>query len=1118
MGRFVRSAEEVARSFGYHPLSTGLTELLATTRFDRLLVVGGAIPDVVASVGQLRTVVEAELPMGLYWFSGVDSTIVMVVNAGVGSSDGAIVDVDALTEDSPLAAAYDWAESLWDDASTVAAPRFDVGEPVVTRAGGRDTEVRSRRYVAGTWRYELRLDNRSQFLTESALDEAPEYGGPVEWIRGPASTIDRFGATLTRGKLAASLTDTIFSFRATRTVFRPYQFKPVLRLLRTGAARILIADEVGLGKTIEAGLIWTELEARRAADRVLVIAPSSLVPKWRDEMEQRFDFTLGELDRKGLDQFLDRHQKGKLPNRFAYVTSLERLRSWKGLEEFDEDPPQLDLIVVDEAHQMRNVETKSYDLGMRLNDWADARVFLTATPVNLGYSDLANMLELLAPEDFDDPGVLELRLEPNAVLFRVERLLLDRGATGTDRLAVLDELKTMKFGSALMSRPDYPVLREIIGRDVLQPADVVEARRHLADLNALSSAITRTRKAEIDENKALREPHREEVVWSDAERAFYDQYLQWCIRRAEDVGMPLHFAMQMPLRLASACLPAARDVVLGEVDAWAAVQDEDDPSAPTTARSSVPPHQELLAAARRLPEGEDSKFERLLTIVEGLLRQRKQILLFTFSRPTLAYLCRRLGPHARVAVLHGGVPREERREVMAAFRRGAFDMLLANRVASEGLDFEFCSAVINYDLPWNPMEVEQRIGRIDRIGQREQKIHVVTFVNDYTIDEKILTRVLERIGVFENAIGALEPIIQSELSSLQKAVYSFELDAEQKQAKADQFVTAVEAKRAEAEKLAGAAADLLVSNDVDVTGLERELVRGGRYVGQRELAHLLHDWAATANAPGIATVDDVRVTLRGNAVMADQLQDVARRGHRMHAEVADLARSLREEVDLPLVLDQENARTSGGSLLTANHPLVLAAISVPGHRQARHAHIRVADRDAIAPRGRYAVVLARVEGTGDRATRELWGSAVDLSNHRVVPEASDALLAALARGELWPADEPADPEELEAPIVRAADVLDERHTVEQQRRMDEADALTEGRRLSLNEQLKRKLAVIDRRMQTARDRGRGALHLFEGQRKRAWERHSESMRGLEQRLSADLSLEYLAVCYLEITR
>ena len=95
--------------------------------------------------------------------------------------------------------------------------------------------------------------------------------------------------------------------------------------------------------------------------------------------------------------------------------------------------------------------------------------------------------------------------------------------------------------------------------------------------------------------------------------------------------------------------------------------------------------------------------------------------------------------------MHGGVTREERRRIMAEFRAGAYNFVLANRVASEGLDFEFCSAVINYDLPWNPMEIEQRIGRIDRIGQKEETILVVNFVNDSTIDERILTRLLDRI-------------------------------------------------------------------------------------------------------------------------------------------------------------------------------------------------------------------------------------------------------------------------------------------------------------------------------------------------------------------------------------
>jgi superfamily II DNA/RNA helicase len=103
------------------------------------------------------------------------------------------------------------------------------------------------------------------------------------------------------------------------------------------------------------------------------------------------------------------------------------------------------------------------------------------------------------------------------------------------------------------------------------------------------------------------------------------------------------------------------------------------------------------------------------------------VLLFSFSRPTLAYLYERLSPTMRVAVMHGGIHKDERTELIARFRRGEFDVLLASRVASEGLDFEFCSAVVNYDLPWNPMEVEQRIGRIDRFGQTEDKVLILNF-------------------------------------------------------------------------------------------------------------------------------------------------------------------------------------------------------------------------------------------------------------------------------------------------------------------------------------------------------------------------------------------------------
>jgi superfamily II DNA or RNA helicase len=1077
------------------------------------------VPDVVDSVGETRTASsdDVSLPRGLYWFSQINEPLVMIVGAGAPSGDGHALVAPSVEDGDPLADAYDWAEYLWESGIRVPAPRFTVGEDVVTVPGGQDSVVRARRFIRGSWSYEIRLAGRTQQVLENNLDFLPDGGDPADWTRDSPAPVSRFGATLTRGKLEGHLTDTVFSFRATRTVFRPYQFKPVLKLLQTGATRILVADEVGLGKTIEAGLIWTEFEARKAADRVLVVCPSSLVGKWQEEMEERFGFELTELAGDALERFLRRHLQGSLTGRYAYVASLEKLRTWSGLADLAELPPQFDLLIVDEAHAMRNTDTKSHALGEQLGEWADARVFLTATPVNLGSKDLANMLELLAPEDFDDAEVLELRLAPNAVLHAVERSLVEPTATRESRLVALDSLDDHVFGLALKSRPDYVLLRDVLSRDPLRHADIVEARKHLSELNALSSVVTRTRKVEVDEHKALRRPLMVEVQWTPAESDFYAEYVKWCVARADAVNMPLHFAMQMPLRLASASLPAARASVLGSAGDWRPL-DEDSPD-DTTPLVDVPPHPELVHAAEALSLEVDSKFDRLLPIVHQLVCDGRQALLFTFSRPTLAYLARRLDRHARVAVLHGGVKRADRRRVMADFRAGKYDILLANRVASEGLDFEFCSAVINYDLPWNPMEVEQRIGRIDRIGQVEEKILVVNFYNDESIDERILRRVLERIGVFERAIGALEPIIQTHLPDLKEAALNFKLTDAERRAKADQILTAIEAKRVSAEELAGAASDLLVSDDVDIAGLETELVRAGRYVGQHELAQLLQDWATTANAPGIDVFPDRRrMRLRGNAEMAGGLQQVAQRGDRTQAELGDWSRALLNEDDIHLVLDQEDARTSGGSLLTANHPLVRAALAVPGHRQARYAHVRVRDDSARAEPGSYVALLGLARGGGERPTREIWGAAVDMGGTPASQSVTDVLLAGLAQGALEHSLSSPQPEDVADLLGVAEDQLRTRHVLEQQRREQEAAAAVESRRLSLESQLERKLRSIDRRLETSRNRGRGNLHLLESQRRRAFERHEQLLADLSEKRESELVLGWLAACYMEIYR
>lgn len=1109
------TSESAYPTFGYHPIADDLQAVLPRASFVRALVLDEAVVELVDLVGRCRSLwgSDVALPSGIYWFDGIEEPLLLQVGAGSPPGSATSLDVDELSDDHPLANAFGWAEHLWAQARDVPAARFAVQEPAITVPSGVDVIIRRRRFVSGQWNYTVFHEGSTQQILESKLAPVPQDDDPVSWVKGEAASVERFGATLTRSKLRGKFADTVYSFRATRTTFRPYQFKPVLKLLQTGKARLLVADEVGLGKTIEAGLIWTELEARREADRVLVVCPSSLLGKWKEEMEERFGFELAELDTAGLAGFLERLRDGRLPQRQSYICSLERLRSWDGLAELARTPPEFDLVIVDEAHSMRNANTKSYELGTQLAEWADSLVFLTATPINLRQEDLLNLLELLAPEDYDDLADLQLRLEPNSVLHEVGLLLTSRKATAEERLSALDRLKTSTYGVILQHRPDYPLLRDVLARDPLTPADVVEARRHLADLNSLSTVITRTKKAEVDERKAIRVPQYGPVTWTPEELSFYSEYVQWCRARADAVGMPVYFAMQMPLRLASACLPMARKAVLDPV-AFGAITDADAESQAV----QVDPHPALVAAAKALPADVDTKFDALLPILRSLVSHRRRALLFTFSRPTLAYLAKRLRDQMRVAVMHGGIRRDDRRRIMAAFRRGEYDVVLANRVASEGLDFEFCSAVINYDLPWNPMEIEQRIGRIDRIGQLEEKILVVNFYNEATIDERILMRVLDRIRIFETSIGALEPIIEAQMPAL-RAAFDFELSEEERERKVQQVLTAIESQRAGLREVTDASSALMVSNDVDVSGLEDELVRTGRYVGQRELGLLLHDWAETDGAAGVVFAPDgAALTLRGNPEMAERLEKLSRTGRRTRAEIEPLVADLRSELPMNFVLDQERARTGGGDLLTATSPLVMSAVDVPGHRQARFASIRIVDPERLVPSGTYVAVLSQAVGA-TRGGDEIWGAAVDLTGRQAPPEVVDLLLSGLAKGALQSGPSAFAGEALARPTSRARDLLDVRHEREQARRDAEAHALVEARRVVLREQHERRVRTIEQRLRTARERGRreSAIRLFDSQRKRATDRYRALIADLDAQEHPEIRLEPLAACLLEVT-
>lgn len=1106
----------IAATHGYHPLTGDVRGVLEAGSFAEMLVIGSGVPDVVDLVQRVRLVHQSprELPVGVYWFSGVSPAAVLLVESGATPSSSLAETPENVVRGSALDSALSWLEHLWEQARPVEMPAFAVLDEVLTSGTGQDGVIKGRQYLQGRWMYSVFVGGRTQKMAQDALLAKPLLDDPSAWVTSRPAPADRFAATLTRAKLEGRFTDTVFSFRATRTIFRPYQFKPVMKLLGAGALRMLIADEVGLGKTIEAGLLWTELEARRQADRVLVVCPSSLVGKWQREMEERFGFELVELTKSKLTDLKSRLESGQMPRRAAYVSSIERLRAWPDLAAVTEVGLQFDLVIVDEAHAFRNSDTKSHVLGEYLSQWTEALVMLSATPVNLRNQDLFNLLELLVPGEFLDLLGLEERIAPNAVLNRVVGSLLSTDVSNAQRRMWLKEMAELPFGRILMLRPDFKLLEEVLDQREMTPRDVVKVKRICSELHGLSSQITRTRKVEVDEDKALREPRVVPVIWSESESDFYAGFYQWCVQRAADKAMPLNFAMQMPLRLAGSCLPEAAQLVLAwnrspsvgtEIDSIAAVHNRE-------IRPDISPSSELVQLARALHV--DTKLVRFRSALGELMDLRKQVLVFTFSRRTLDYLQANLADLARVAVLHGGVPREQRDQIMTDFRLGRYDVVVATKVASEGLDFEFCSALVNYDLPWNPMEIEQRIGRIDRIGQQEAKLIVMNFNTPGTIETDIIERVMERIGVFERAIGALEPIINSVWSDVESALLDFTLTPAQREQREKELLAAIEERAQSLEDVESAAPLLISSDGADIEGLEPDLLASGRYVGQMELALLVGDWAQTYG--GRISVSGGQLTLVGNDELASHVQTLVRIGQRSSAEVNDLMSSLRNEQPIYLSLDQEASRQGGVALLTANHPLVRAAVGVPGHRQTRFASVAMAARDAGLPPGSYLVLLRVAHWDGVRPLHEVWTSTVDLGTKTTVTGLGEAVMAQLASGQIrGSADHVV--EGLTDAVAIASDELLVRQILRSDEQQAENRAFMETRRLSIQQVHDRRVEAIQERIHTLRSKGKGrAVPLFEAQLHRANLRFEAQLHDVDRRGEANMHTEDLAVCLVEV--
>jgi SNF2 family DNA or RNA helicase len=476
--------------------------------------------------------------------------------------------------------------------------------------------------------------------------------------------------------------ETLLSLNAARDIqLLDYQLSTVRHVLKSLRGRALLCDEVGLGKTIEAGLITLEYLMRGLVRRVLVLTPPSLVEQWRAEMQTRFN-----LDFVTYDSPVFKTNPQPWTSFPRIIASIDTAKRDPHKERAIE--PAYDLVIVDEAHHLKKQRTQAYQLVSQLKK--KYILLLTATPVENNLEELFSLITLL------QPGHLE-----TAASFK--KKYISRG----------DPLKPKNAGEL------KKLVREVMVRNRRSETGVITSRR----------------RAEVVE-----------IALSPEEAAFYQRlttfvrgyYTPGSDRASGGVNRFVLKTLQREVGSSiEAVLPTLAKMAAGE---------------------NCQPAQRRLLEILAAQAGAVPHRAKALTLIRLLREIQGKAIVFTSFRETqrfLAGLLRREG--LTVAELHGGMRRAEKEEHVLAFA-GDARVLVSTETGSEGRNLQFCNVMINYDLPWNPMRIEQRIGRIHRLGQ-EKDVFIYNLSAAGTVEAHILELLDAKINMFQLVVGELDMIL-----------------------------------------------------------------------------------------------------------------------------------------------------------------------------------------------------------------------------------------------------------------------------------------------------------------------------------------------------------------------
>lgn len=450
----------------------------------------------------------------------------------------------------------------------------------------------------------------------------------------------------------------------------PHQIGTASKVLHEMGGRAILADEVGLGKTIEAGLVLKEYMVRGLVKRALILVPASLVLQWVRELNQKFGIS-AVAQKKEYTWGYD-----------VVVASIDTAKREPHREKVL--GTDYDLIIIDEAHKLKNKKTTNYQFANLLRK--KYCLLLTATPIQNDLDELYNLITLLKPGQLGGQSQF-------AANFVVDKRLPKN-------------------------------------EDQLQ--------------EALSGVMIRNRRGDGGIHFTKRHVKNIPLELSPEEKALYDAVTGFVRERYDESGGDMTSMLSLVTLQREVC--SSRDAVFLTLVNLFKKTSEDSPL-----RSKI---WELVEKIRGITA--NTKAEKTLELVKEM---NDKVIIFTEYRATQEYLLQFFRSHDMSAVPYRGGMNRGKKDWMMDLFRGRAQVLIATEAGGEGINLQFCHHMINFDLPWNPMRVEQRIGRVHRLGQTED-VRIYNLCTIGTIEEHIVNLLHEKINLFELVIGELDHILE----------------------------------------------------------------------------------------------------------------------------------------------------------------------------------------------------------------------------------------------------------------------------------------------------------------------------------------------------------------------